>query len=338
MESEIYLVSFGKAFLISVLLTGTFVWMAKKSRIKSKKIWRICNAQGISRLGGVAIILAFLFSILSASNLFISSRLWIIIAASLFILAIGLWDDFYELSWKIQLLLQVIMIFFIFTYGLRIEYITNLLNNKLIFLNLNSIYYFLSFLLTTVWILIMINAMNWLDGIDGLSGGVTFIASIVMFFLILKPEVNQPSVGLITMALAGSVLGFLLFNFHPSKILAGTSGAFFMGFILASLAIFAGIKIATTLLVMAIPVFDFIWVIGERFKSKRSIFEPDTSHLHHKLSKLGWSPKKIAGFLYSLTILIGIIALNTRVIGKTITIILILLILYAFSFFINKKL
>jgi UDP-GlcNAc:undecaprenyl-phosphate GlcNAc-1-phosphate transferase len=336
MESAIYLVSFAKAFFVSILLTGAFVWISRK--LKSKKINRIWNIQGVSRLGGVAIILAFLFSILSASNLFISSRLWIIIVTALFILAVGLLDDFWKLSWKIQLLFQLIIAIFVFAYGLRIEYITNLWSNKLIFLNVNSIYYFLSFLLTAGWILIMINSMNWLDGIDGLSGGVTFIASIVMFFLILKPEVNQPSVGLISMALSGSVLGFLLFNFHPSKILAGTAGAFFMGFILAVLAIFAGTKIATTLLVMTIPVFDFVWVILERIRLKKSIFEGDTSHLHYKLSKLGFSPSKISLPLYGITILIGFIALNTRVIGKIITIFSVCAILLLTYFWIQQKL
>jgi UDP-GlcNAc:undecaprenyl-phosphate GlcNAc-1-phosphate transferase len=338
MESAIYLVSFAKAFFVSVVLTGIFVWVSKKINSKSKKSWRFCNAKGVSRLGGAAIIVAFLFSILSASNLFISQRLWIIIAASSFILLIGLWDDFRELSWKTQLLLQVILAVLVFTYGLRIEYITNLWSNKLILLNLNQIYYFLSFILTTAWILIMINSMNWLDGIDGLSGGVAFIASLVMFFLVLKPEVNQPSVGLITLSLAGSVLGFLIFNFHPSKILAGTSGSFFMGFILASLAIFAGTKIATTLLVMAIPVFDFVWVILERIRLKKSIFERDTSHLHYKLSKLGFSPGKIALPLYAVTISIGFVALNTRAMGKTVTIIAVCAILLLAYFLIQQKL
>ncbi|GAH05001.1 unnamed protein product, partial [marine sediment metagenome] len=75
--------------------------------------------------------------------------------------------------------------------------------------------------------------MNWLDGIDGLSGGVAFIAAVTIFILSLKPEVNQPPVGIISLALAGSILGFLIFNFYPAKILAGTSGAMFMGFSLA---------------------------------------------------------------------------------------------------------
>jgi len=121
------------------------------------------------------------------------------------------------------------------------------------------------------------------------------------------------------MIVAGTALGFLIFNFYPSRILAGTSGSMFMGFILAVLAIFAGTKIATSILVMSIPVIDFIWVIGERIKNKKSIFQPDMFHVHYKLLSLGWSQKKTAFYFYAVTILISVVALNTRFIGKTIT-------------------
>jgi UDP-GlcNAc:undecaprenyl-phosphate GlcNAc-1-phosphate transferase len=338
MNVELYFFPFIKSFVISIFLAAVFVWLSKKSAHRFQKNGRLINSRGVSRLGGIAIILAFLVSILSDKNIFISPQLWAVIFSSVAILFFGIWDDIKNLSWKIQLAFQIAVAIFIFLMGLRIEYFANFLNNQLVFLNQHAWLSFLSFLIVTIWILIVVNSINWLDGIDGLSGGVAFIATLVIFFLILKPEVNQPAMGIMTMTVSGAILGFLIFNFHPAKILAGTAGSFFMGFMLAFMAIFAGTKIATTLLIAAIPVFDFIWVIGERFKAKRSIFESDTSHLHHKLSKLGWSPKKIAGFLYLITILISIVALNTRAIGKIITIILILFILYAFSFFINKKL
>jgi UDP-GlcNAc:undecaprenyl-phosphate GlcNAc-1-phosphate transferase len=178
-----------------------------------------------------------------------------------------------------------------------------------------------------VWIVLMMNSMNWLDGIDGLSGGITLIGSLTIFFLSLKPEVNQPPVAILAIVLAGSVLGFLAFNFNPSQVLAGTSGSLFMGFFLAVLAVFSGTKIATALLVMALPVIDFVWVIGERIRNKKSIFKPDRKHLHFKLLELGWSQKKINIFFYIITLAVAAIALNTRFIGKSITFFLVAVIM-----------
>jgi len=224
----------------------------------------------------------------------------------------------------------------IFIFGVRVEYITNP-SGGLLFLNIGK-YLLPSFVFVTAWILLMINSMNWVDGVDGLSGGVTLIGVLTIFFLSLKPEVNQPPVGIITMALAGSILGFLIFNFYPSRILAGTSGSMFFGFILATLAIFAGTKIATALLVMAVPIIDALWVIGERIRSGDSIFKSDNRHLHHKLLEIGWSPKRIVLFLYAVTFSIAIVAVNTRAIGKMITLALVVVIMISTLIFVNKKL
>jgi UDP-GlcNAc:undecaprenyl-phosphate GlcNAc-1-phosphate transferase len=195
-----------------------------------------------------------------------------------------------------------------------------------------------SFFFAIIWIVLMINSMNWIDGVDGLSGGVTFIGALTIFFLSLRPEVNQPPVAIIAMALAGAVLGFLVFNFYPSKILAGTSGAMFMGFILAALAIFAGTKIATALLVMAIPIIDAAWVVGERIKSGKSIFKSDDRHLHYKLLDLGWTQRRITLFFCLITICISLIAINTRAIGKIVTMALVVAVMLAFFVFLNRKL
>jgi UDP-GlcNAc:undecaprenyl-phosphate GlcNAc-1-phosphate transferase len=185
---------------------------------------------------------------------------------------------------------------------------------------------------------LLINATNWLDGIDGLSGGVSIISASTILVLSLRSEVNQPPIAIICSIFIGAVLGFLIFNFNPAKIMAGTSGSMFMGFMLAVMAIFAGTKIATALLVMAIPVIDSVWVITERIRKKRSIFRPDKAHLHFKLLDLGWSQKKICFYYYVITVIIAAIALNTRVIGKSITLFLAVLFMTSVSFIINKKL
>jgi UDP-GlcNAc:undecaprenyl-phosphate GlcNAc-1-phosphate transferase len=302
----------------------------------AKKIGKTNAKKMVCRIGGVAVILGFLATLFLDGNLAISQKLWGIIVASLFILIFGLFDDFMELDWKTQLLFQISVAIIIFIFGIRVEYITNPAGG-LIFLNMGE-YILPSFIFVTIWIVLMINSMNWVDGVDGLSGGVSLAGTATVFFLSLKPEVNQPPVGIIAAALFGALLGFLIFNFYPSMILAGTSGSMFMGFILATLAIFAGTKIATALLVMAVPIIDLIWVIGERIKAGSSIFKSDNRHLHYKLLEIGWSQKKVALFFYIITISIAVVAINTRAIGKIVTFILAVIIMILTIIYASRKL
>lgn len=328
MSVSLYLFPFIISFLISVLLTGGLVWLSHKfPALKKEKA---------IRLGGIALILSFAAAVFLNQRLIISQPLWGILIASGAILFIGLWDDWRQLNWKTQLFFQIAAAVFVFILGVRVECITNPLGG-MFFLNVGK-YLLPSLFFTIAWIVILMNATNWLDGLDGLSGGVTLFCAFTLFFLSLKPEVNQPPMGIITMALAGSILGFLIFNFYPARILAGTSGAWFMGFIIAVLAIFAGAKIATALLVVSVPVIDAFWVIGERLRSGNSIFKGgDKKHLHSKLLKLGWPPRKIVLFFYAVTLFIVLVALNTRAIGKLVTIISVAAIMTAALIFINKK-
>ena len=336
MDVSIYIAPFLKAFGISVFLIYLFLEISKRVKSNGRESKRHIHGKNVSRLGGAAIVASFLIVVFGDSNLLISQPMWGIIIGSIVILLLGLWDDFRELEWKIQLFFQLCAAVVIFIFGVQIEYITNPFGG-LIYLDFGNTI-IPSLLFGVAWIILMMNSMNWLDGVDGLSGGVTIIGAVTIFFLSLKPEVNQPPVGIITMALAGATLGFLIFNFYPAKILAGTSGSIFMGFILASLAIFAGTKIATALLVLSIPVIDFFFVIARRIKGGDSIFKPDKKHLHHLLMNIGWSQRKITVFFYASTILISLIALNTKALGKMVAIILIFGIMLVFFSVINKKL
>lgn len=334
---ELYLFPFIKAFLAAIILLVIFSVCAKKFRIicKGRKSQRHIHYQKVSRLGGAAIIMAFAVAIFTDPSLVITMQLWGIFGAVCMIFIVGIWDDFRELSWKNQLFFQISIVILVFITGTRIDYITNPFGGY-IFLNLGA-YLWPSLLLTFFWVLLLMNTVNWLDGIDGLSGGAAFIGAGTIFLLSMKPEVNQPPVGIITAALGGATLAFLIYNFYPAKIFAGTAGSMFMGFILAALGIFAGTKIATALLIMAIPIIDTIWVIWERFRAGEAIYKPDKRHLHFKLLELGWSQRKITLFFYVVTLLIAIIALNTRAIGKLITIVLVVVIMISALIMINRK-
>ncbi len=337
----LYIIPFAVSFILSLGVISVLLFFEKKGffekfySAKHRKSKRHIHKNRISRFGGVAIILSFVFTVFVDKNLIISNVLWGIIWGSLIILIIGLWDDFKELSWRVQLFFQTCIIGILFLFGVKVNYITNPFGGVLYFDT--DIKKIIGMLIVMLWALILMNAVNWLDGIDGLSGGVSLIAILTIFFLSLKPEVNQPPVAIISVILVGGLLGFLVFNFFPAKIMAGTSGAFFMGFVLVGLSIFAGTKIATTLLVMIVPITDFFWVIGRRISIGKSIFSPGREHLHHFLLEIGWSQKKIVFFFYIITIMMSIFSLIINTGSKIFLTIMVATVLLASYLVINKK-
>jgi len=314
----IYILPFLIAFFFTVFFIAWAISFGRRLKSDVRQSERHIHRRGAVRLGGLAMILAFFLALVLDQHLVITYQLWGVIFATFLIAVFGTWDDLNEMFWKSQLFYQAAIAVLVFIIGVRIYYITNPLTGGILDMT-SGIWVFFSVILVLSWIIVVINAMNWLDGIDGLSGGITFIGALTIFFLSLKPEVNQPPLAIVSVALAGTALGFVIFNFNPSRIMAGTAGSMFMGFMLAVLAVFSGTKIATAVLVMAVPLIDFAWVIGERWRRGQSIFKPDRNHLHYKLMELGWSQKKINAFFYSVTIFISIIALNTRAIGKGLT-------------------
>lgn len=328
-----FFVSFSAAAIVLWLL---IFWNRRKNRIDDMRTsGRHIHQSGISRFGGVALILSFILTIFLDKNLVMTMPLAGVLIASGSILIFGIIDDIKQLSWKTQLFFQFFLVSFIYLFGIHLQYITNPFGG--IFLLHNFWGYIIGLAIATVWVTLMINSMNWIDGVDGVSSGITIISAITIFILSLRPEVNQPPIGIIAVVFLGGVLAFFILNFNPAKILAGTSGSMFMGFILAVLAIFSGAKIATTLLVMTIPVVDALWVIGERIKSRKSIFSADRRHLHYKLLEIGWSQKKICFFYCLITLFIAIIALNTRATGKIVTFFLTGIFMAVMLFVIGKK-
>jgi len=336
MICKLFLTPFIVSFAISAALLILFILLNRKKTFNDERISdRHIHYRGISRFGGAALIISFIIALLLNNALVITIPLIGIFFASGAILIFGIIDDIKQLSWKIQLFFQIVIILFIYLIGVRLQYMTNPLGG--IFLFNNYFGYFIGLFAVLAWILLLINSMNWIDGVDGVSSGITLIGGITIFILSLRPEVNQPPVSIIAAALIGCTLALIFFNFHPAKILAGTSGSMFMGFILAILAIFAGAKIATTLLVMAVPIVDAFWVIGERIKARSSIFSADKRHLHYRLMELGWSQKKICIFYYAITAFIAILALNTRAIGKIATFIIFGIIMLGMLVIIKNK-
>jgi UDP-GlcNAc:undecaprenyl-phosphate/decaprenyl-phosphate GlcNAc-1-phosphate transferase len=171
-------------------------------------------------------------------------------------------------------------------------------------------------LLSLFWIAGMINTVNFLDGLDGLADGVVAIAAAILALVSLK--LGQRDLALLCLALAGAATGFLPHNLYPARIFMGTSGAWFLGFVLAALAILGGAKIATALLVIGVPVFDVAVLILIRLLVRQPVWRGDRRHLHHRLLDTGLSHRGTVLLYYCLSAAFGLYALavtNNRSVG-----------------------
>lgn len=327
-----FLVAFFLAALFSALLVWFFArwgWGVERTR----DVANTCRFSKCSRLGGFALGGGFFLAIFTDPHLVLSGPLWGMLLAAAAAIWAGVLDDFRDLSWKSQLALQSLVALSAVSFGARITHITNPLGG--VFLFDNPYGTVAAFLLSIVWIVAVMNAVNWLDGADGLSGGTVFIATTTLALLALKAEVNQPPMAIVAMAFAGAVGGFLLFNFHPARIFAGTGGSMLMGLVLATLSIIAGMKIATTLVVMALPILDFARVVYLRKKDKVHLAKADERHLHHRLAARGWSVWQICFFVWGTTAAVSFLALNTRALGKLLVFVAVALIWVAVSYFVR---
>ena len=318
----LYLKPFLIALVLSLVSTRALIKFGKKYKLYDKLKKSKIHKKNVARFGGVAMVVSFLVAIFLSGDLIFDDLKWGIVISSLTILFFGTVDDLKNLSWKKQLLGQIIVVLIMIYAGLNVDYIANPFGGAEFRLDqfqysiFNIQYSVLGSLFILFWIIGFMNVMNWLDGLDGLAGGVGFIGAITLFFLSISSLVNQPPLGIISITLAGAILGFLFYNFYPAKIFMGTTGSMFLGFMLAVIAIFSGGKIATALLIMGFPILDSVWVIARRIKNKKSPFQGDKLHFHYQLLKLGWTQKKAVLFVYLICLMFGISTLVFQSIGK----------------------
>lgn len=337
MRFDLFLQPLATAFALTVGFCLLFLLVP----LFRRQVWRSGNRHhgkaSLSRLGGLAMALSFLFTVVIDPHLVVTREIFGLLAGSVMVCLFGLWDDVREIGFKVQTFFQVAITVILFTFGLRITSIKNPFGESFMLGEEGSIVILFGFVLLLLWVFLVMNAVNWLDGLDGLLGGVVAITLVTIFFLSLKPEVNQPPVALLSLIGVGITAGFLFFNIHPAKLLAGTAGSLFLGFLITVLSIIAGTKIATALLVLSLPIADALWVIGERLSAGKSIFQPDKRHLHYKLRELGWSEGRIAWFFSLFTAVIAVIALNTEALGKFIAFLLVFTALFAFLMFVAER-
>jgi UDP-GlcNAc:undecaprenyl-phosphate/decaprenyl-phosphate GlcNAc-1-phosphate transferase len=165
----------------------------------------------------------------------------------------------------------------------------------------------LAIVVSFVWIVGFANALNFVDGLDGLAGSVTLVACGILFAHTYFWPRDDPqfTISLLPLVLGAAVIGFLPFNWHPARIIMGDAGAQFLGFALAVLAIIGGAKIATALLALGLPALDLAWVVLYRVAHGRSPLRADRGHLHHRLVDLGWSQQRVVVYVAGLSALFG---------------------------------
>jgi UDP-GlcNAc:undecaprenyl-phosphate GlcNAc-1-phosphate transferase len=330
---------YGTPFLLALALSLGIVLLLLLLPLFHGRVWRKGSRHGdkahLSRLGGVAIIASFVVTISFHPYLVLSKEILGLIGGSILILLFGLWDDLKAQSWKTQLAFQVILALLMVIFGIRILSLNIPFEGAFFFTE--QVWFLPSVFLSLAWFLLVMNAMNWLDGLDGLAGGVSFLSLLTITLLAFKPEVNQPPVAILALVGAGATFGFLLFNFYPARILLGTTGALFLGFLIALLAIISGTKIATALMVLSLPIADALFVIVDRIRHKRSLFQADQSHLHYRLRDLGWSERNIAWFFYGATFIISLLALSTTLLSKFIALSSILVFVFCILIFVAWK-
>ena len=227
--------------------------------------------------------------------------------------AFGFIDDKWQIRARWQFAFQVVLALFAIGLGLRIVSISNPLDFFGGVMGEETLFFegLLAAFITGVWIVGMINSINFIDGLDGLSTGVAIIAAVTLGFVSLgwADSSYQPMVALLCALLAGALLGYLPWNFNPAKVFIGTTGVMVMGYLLAVLAILGSAKVAVALLILGVPIIDTFWIILRRIATGRSPFTPDRGHFHHRLLDLGLSHRGAVLLIYALTIALAVISL-----------------------------
>ena len=227
----------------------------------------------------------------------------------------GILDDKYNFRARYQIWFPVIAALTIIAFGIGPHIITNPLGGEVQL----DVWKFgiegvgnlviLADIIVFFWLMAMMFTTKFLDGLDGLVAGVVSIGAFMIYFLSTQEQWYQPEVALLSIIFAGAVLGFLIWNWHPASIFLGEGGSLFTGFMLGSLAIISGGKIATTLLVIGLPMLDVVRVMILRIQKKKPVYVGDSEHLHFKLIHSGLSQKQVVLLFYTISFLFGLTTL-----------------------------
>ncbi|MCI6831124.1 MAG: MraY family glycosyltransferase [Butyricicoccus sp.] len=311
------LAAFFLSGIISFLLTPPVKKLAYRiGAIDVPKDGRRMHKRPTPRLGGLAIFGGFLIAAVLTGQL-TPQRLWILAGAAV-IVVLGIFDDRNALSAKFKFVIQILAAAIPVIFGdLRIAMFTNpFLFSDSLYWNLGA----LSIPITILWIVAITNAVNLIDGLDGLAVGVSSIASMTMLAVALF--IGETEIAVILAALAGACVGFMPYNLNPASIFMGDTGSTFLGYMLATLSIqglfkvYALISFAVPFLILGLPIFDTAFAIVRRVLSGRSPLAPDRGHVHHRLIDMGFNQKQAVAILYVISVVLGLIAVVLTTSGE----------------------
>lgn len=297
------------ALLLSLLLTPWVRRLAIKINAIDKPNERKVHRGLIPRMGGLAVYLSFALAVLLLHP--ISMPVAGLLMGGLLIVLLGIIDDVKGLPAKVKLAGQIIAALAVVPFGIQVDFITNPLTGGIMHLGL------LAVPLTVFWIISVTNAVNLIDGLDGLAGGTSMIAALTIAAVAWKQGLiyggssTHFEVAVLAVVLAAAILGFLRYNFYPAKIFLGDTGSMFLGYCLAVLAVMgltksaAAISVFIPIVILGIPLLDTFFAIIRRCYKQQPIFQPDKEHLHHRLMAIGLSHRQTVLVIYGISALLG---------------------------------
>lgn len=325
---------FAIAFIATIIFTPLSLVFIKKWGLfddpKTHKHPAVIHKKPIPRGGGIPLF----FGIGLASLLVFpqSPAISAILLSAAIALVVGVLDDKFDLSPYLRFFTNFICSIIIVSAGISIPFITNpaggILHLDSFIFTIGPLIIHFSDLIAIVWMMWVMNMLNWSKGVDGQMPGIVAISAITIGILSLRfSQVDLASLfaAKLSFILAGASLGFLLFNFYPAMIFPGY-GATAIYLVLAVVSILSSAKLATAILVMGVPMIDGIFTLLRRIASGRSPFRGDKSHLHHLLLDLGWKQRQIALFYWVVSAILGVISLTLSSKGKLFAIIMIAII------------
>ncbi len=310
-------VVFVLAALVALVVTPIVRVVMLRYEIVDRPEARRVNTIPVPRGGGLAVSAAFLLvaGLFLIVNLnahlvpipfnFDTEEMAALLLGGALAAGLGAIDDLFDLRARYQLIGQVGLACVAVALGVTITFVSNPIGDDFHFTGVFAAG------ITIFWIVGMINSINWIDGLDGLSSGIAFIAAVTLGIISLTNQVSQPQplVAVLCFVLAGSLLGFLRWNFNPASIFAGTSGVQFVGYTLAVLAILGTAKVEVALLVLGVPIIDTFWIIVRRASEGRSPFSPDRTHIHHRLLGLGLSHRQTVLVIYGICLVLSVLSM-----------------------------
>jgi UDP-GlcNAc:undecaprenyl-phosphate GlcNAc-1-phosphate transferase len=338
----IYVATFLIAAAISLLATPLVMRLATHLEIIDQTTdERRVHEVPTPRIGGIAIFLGFALALFAVLGFALSSpyalfpsvahmtthqrldrigdqfdavhRLVGLLFGSMLILGVGIWDDIMQMRARNKFLAQILVALISMLYGFIIPGMTNpFVHNP----NANWIDFplWVSIPLTLFWYVAMMNAINFIDGLDGLLCGFAAISSLFIFAIAVLH--GNPVVALVVISLAGAALGFLPYNFNPAKIFAGDAGSLFIGYVFATVSIIGAsktaiaISIVVPVVVLALPLLDTAAAIVRRARSGKKITEADRGHFHHQLIfRFGLNVRQAVLLIYAVCFFLGVVAL-----------------------------